>query len=433
MVSYSDVMDSHPGSFDEAGKALKVIAENAERFADHIRQRGVTKVTADWEDRVGEAAAKQLKDVAERADDIAVLARSASTSLCTLADALTKSRRAIEHYLVFAHGKDLTVTAEGKVVVRDKPFTTMIPSLEIEERNRHRDEVQRLIDDMVQAATQADEICTRALKKLSVNPDSISKEEALNLNKSTTLDALESLRNQLPDGLTPEQQRVWWQSLTPKQQHDLELAVPLELAALPGVPDDVKNRMRRLEQGYDALGTLKWAQDHAYDHTGDLRSDEEKLDNCTNFASTALHDGGGLPYSPGKFGLSTVLDDSAWTRNHAGEQHWDGSGRYGHSYAWSAAQNHKDFFLSNGGKLLSPGEVRPGDLAYYENLAPPEKPEERPVHHTAIVSGVLPDGTVLYTQHSDQGRNYNMQARVRPMENDLGTQKIHFARPKKTW
>lgn len=55
------------------------------------------------------------------------------------------------------------------------------------------------------------------------------------------------------------------------------------------------------------------------------------------------------------------------------------------------------------------------------------------VHHAAVITGVLPDGEVIYTQHSDGATNYALNGRLPEFENSMGKQTIDIVRPKVTW
>jgi hypothetical protein len=46
---------------------------------------------------------------------------------------------------------------------------------------------------------------------------------------------------------------------------------------------------------------------------------------------------------------------------------------------------------------------------------------------------VLPDGQVLYTQHTPGAANYSVQDRLPMIEQGEGAQTITIVRPKETW
>lgn len=50
-----------------------------------------------------------------------------------------------------------------------------------------------------------------------------------------------------------------------------------------------------------------------------------------------------------------------------------------------------------------------------------------------MVTAVLPDGEVLYTQHSTNAENLDLQAREPIHQHDEGDQHIEYVRPKQTW
>ena len=57
----------------------------------------------------------------------------------------------------------------------------------------------------MQAATQADQLCADALSAVSLNPGDITKEQAQNAQSAAVRKAVEEMRDQLPDGLPPQE------------------------------------------------------------------------------------------------------------------------------------------------------------------------------------------------------------------------------------
>jgi hypothetical protein len=54
-------------------------------------------------------------------------------------------------------------------------------------------------------------------------------------------------------------------------------------------------------------------------------------------------------------------------------------------------------------------------------------------HHAALVTGVLPDGEVLYTQHTPGAQSSSLQGRLPKLEQSEGGQQITVVRPRQTW
>ncbi|RDI54103.1 hypothetical protein [Nocardia mexicana] len=54
-------------------------------------------------------------------------------------------------------------------------------------------------------------------------------------------------------------------------------------------------------------------------------------------------------------------------------------------------------------------------------------------HHAAVVTAVLPNGDVLYTQHTTNDRDLSLTDRLGFADQDGGTQNIRIIRPKETW
>ncbi|GAA3699772.1 hypothetical protein [Gordonia hankookensis] len=73
----------------------------------------------------------------------------------------------------------------------------------------------------------------------------------------------------------------------------------------------------------------------------------------------------------------------------------------------------------------------PGDVVYF-NYAQPHASGDVS-HHTAVVTGVLPDGQILYTQHTPGAANLSVQDRLPMIEQSEGQQSITIVRPSETW
>ena len=182
---------------------------------------------------------------------------------------------------------------------------------------------------------------------------------------------------------------------------------------MKGVPGDVKSQMSGSDElGYDRLRLLQYAQDN-WDNEGIDKVES----NCTNFVSLALenagleHRGDFVPL-PGSWGYSINGD------------------RY--SDAWVNADAQHDLFVRSGSKEIPQGDVRPGDIAYWSQAGAGKDPAGVE-HHAAIVTGVLPNGDVLYTQHSGNREDQSLAARLPYNNVQEGDQNIRFVRVEQTW
>ncbi|WP_162872956.1 amidase domain-containing protein [Austwickia chelonae] len=424
-------MDCDPSKVHEFANDMKSFSEQTERFAATLRDKGDKQLRKEWQDEVGEKASSEFKTLAERADDLAVMGRTAVIVLNAFGDAIEVAQRSLRSYTEIARTKGLEVDAEGHVSLSQ----VSQKSLTAEQQDKvlyYRTEFQTLINDALKAVREADELCEKALGRVSVDPDSVSESDVEKAQTESVHDALELFRNQLPDGLSAEQQEAWWNSLTPEQRREFQKAVPVELAALPGISENVKDQMRRLDQGFDAVKTVDWV----YKNWNNDDVDTMK-NNCTNFVSSALNEGGGLTYMAPKedvvagFVMPKVSD--GWIRTPAAEYRFGYPERYGTSPAWGAAQNNMDFFLKHGGTKLNPNEVLPGDIVYWEEKVPSGDKNQGAVQHAAVVTAVLPKGQILYGQQNSPGLNLDAEGRAAGIANHTGGKNLHYVRPKKIW
>src|SRR5207237_7358270 len=118
---------------------------------------------------------------------------------------------------------------------------------------------QQIINADVEAATQADGLCAAALEKTSAHANATDVGEAQAVQADNTRNALNEIRDTIPDGLPADQVQRWWNHLTPQEQYDLERACPDELYNLQGIPDSVKNDIDRPELGYRSAGAVHYA------------------------------------------------------------------------------------------------------------------------------------------------------------------------------
>ncbi|MDP7722180.1 amidase domain-containing protein [Mycobacterium sp. TY814] len=257
---------------------------------------------------------------------------------------------------------------------------------------------------------------------VSLDPDTTTVQQTQSAQSSAVRNAVEEMRDQLPDGLSPEEVGKWWAALTPQQQHQLMLAAPVELHDLPGVPAEVKAQLTNSGNGYNSIEALRWARANA-NNEGLNRFDN----NCALFVSESLR-AGGLSEKQGQW---SKLD---WTNLIPDIPGFKGKDLDGLRFtkSWYNADAQRDFFLNNGGLQLPPSGARPGDVIYF-NWDNSATHGGETSHHAAIVSAVLPDGEVLYTQHTPGAVNYSLQDRWPMGLQEEGGQNVIIVRPKETW
>lgn len=198
-------------------------------------------------------------------------------------------------------------------------------------------------------------------------------------------------------------------------------AAPLEVAGMKGVPGDVKSQMSGSDElGYDRLRLLQYAQDN-----WDNEDIDNMENNCTNFVSRALENAG-LDHK----GTFTFQDDS-WGHGLWTDGPW-GPNPGAYTDSWGGADAQHDLFVRSGSKEIPQGDVRPGDIAYWSQAGAGKNPAGVE-HHAAIVTGVLPNGDVLYTQHSGNREDQSLAARLPYNNVQEGDQNIRFVRVEQTW
>lgn len=425
MVSFADLRSAQPALWHEAALDLRTASTLHDDTCDEIHANGVRKLEDNWFDALGDLAKGELVALADKFRSAGLLDGGAASALDTLQDAVAIAKRECDQAVESALNRGMSVSADGRVTL---PADTT--GLDVELLEFYRDDAQRMIDDAVEAATQADEAGRSALTDLKVDPDTTTPNRALELQADAVHDALSMMRNQLPDGLTPQQQAQWWNALTPEQQQDFMKAVPLDLYNLQGIPASVKTQLEATDQGYNAMQALQYARDHWNDTSGDIFAN-----NCAHFVSQALH-AGGLGYKG-----TTTFDDNGWGRSKTGEWQWNSPDLRGpeieglsHTESWFNADAQEEFFLRNGGEQVGIEGARPGDIVYFDYADGAGVGEvDGQAHHAALVTGVLPDGEILYTQHTPGAENSSLQGRLPNTEQSDGEQQIVVVRPRQTW
>lgn len=126
-----------------------------------------------------------------------------------------------------------------------------------------------------------------------------------------------------------------------------------------------------------------------------------------------------------------MRSSDAWGREPGtGWGWWDDKMTISHS--WAGAENQQDFMLKHGEEVPR-DQVRPGDIVYYEQQGPNPAIEQGETHHAAVVTAVMPDGEIKYTQHSDSCQNVSIDGRL-PHETEAeGLQNLRFVRPEPDW
>lgn len=400
MVTFAQLRDAQPGLWQTAADDLLAVAKQSERTASNIHANGAKPLEEHWPDHTGTLARNVLIQLAGRTANMGILARGATTPLDTLQDAVEIAQRELNAAVAEAAGKGFSVSDDGRV---GTPKASVDPVSDLMTALRY----QQRINDAVEAATQADQLCADALSAVSLNPDDITVEQAQNAQSVAVRKAVEEMRDQLPDGLPPEEVGKWWAALTPQQQQQLRLAAPVELFDLPGIPADVKAQLTNNGTGYNPIEAVRWAYANA---------PNEGLDrfpnNCAFFVSESLRVGG-LRQVEGRWSKedwANSIPNMPSVHIPFTDRNFDAD-QYRYTKSWYNADEQRSFLVNSGGAPVPVSQARPGDVIYF-NWSDPAAHNGEVSHHAAVVSSVLPNGEVLYTQHTPGAVNYSLEDRL---------------------
>ncbi|MDQ3790653.1 MAG: amidase domain-containing protein [Actinomycetota bacterium] len=388
MVSFQQLKDADPDRFATAADDWMKIAKEADAAAEDIYDRGGKALKENWADSVADIVEGHVRKLGQDYQAAGMTIRGVVTTLDGFADSLRLAKRNLEDAIHFATSKGLVVDANGTVTV---PRGATDPQT--------ADDAKRagwLIWDAVNDATKIDEQAAASLRKL-IQPAHITK----NLSQQELADqttngavkaaghtSLNMLKQTMPFNADKQTQAAWWNSLTPAQRDEYLRAAPLELYDMPGIPEQTKKELAG-DGPLNRMEMLRWAQENGSSTNTDVKG----MNNCTNFVSHAMHDGGGLD------------ETDRWNENRTG---WDPTGKLdAHlgSREWQLAKAHHQYVLDNGGQPVPTAQARPGDIVYL-------KDQTGDIHHTAIVTAVTPGGDVMVTQHNPNHTDVNVVDRV---------------------
>ncbi len=417
MVEYAALRAADPAKLQSAAEGWLELSKESWQAVDDIHQNGVGPLRDDWQDAVGEAAGKRLDEQAKILEAGADIMRGVAMVLDGWHASVEYAQRALAHAVELAAGYELEVDGAGTVSTTGEVTG---------EKLAHMDEVANLIKEALREAAQADGRAAAELRRLGAATCETDPGRALDeLQGEASQVELDMLSGDIPDGRDPRLVGEWWDALSDDQRRQLELSDPVRLANLPGIPDSVKEDLRGgPDRKFDRVAMVQWTLEHWNDGSGDFDGEN----NCTNFASEALLQSGVRMKGDWTF------EGDAW--NKGGDPGWMGLGLVDqqHSHAWGGAQNLRDFMVGNGGQELSPAEVKPGDLVFFEeDTDQNDGLKKGDIHHTAVVTAVTPDGDIRYTQHSDSRRNVSLDGRSGHESSAEGQQKMHFVRVQPNW
>jgi hypothetical protein len=418
MITFADLKNAHPAQWQTAAEDWLSLSKHALQAADDVRGQGSRPLAENWTDAVGQQAAADLKDIADRLEAGADIMRGVTMVLDGLASAMEYAQRTLQHALELAETHHITVDENGNTSTQGEGVTT--------EKLTHLNDVSDLIKEALRQARDADALAEPELRTLMGKTYESDPSKALDdAQTAASHTQMDILSHTIPDGTDPQVVRDWWAGLTPQQQRELMLAEPVKLANLNGIPKDVELDLRGRDGKYDRVKQVQWALDHWDDTSID------KLDNnCTNFASESLRQGG-VKEKPDS-GWGPGWSDDSWGRDDDADSGWLDE-RTDWSKSWGAAENLQNFMLENGGYEVPASQAMPGDLIFYEQSGDNEHIEKGNTHHAAVVTAVTPDGDVKYTQHTTSRQNVSLDGRLSATEKAEGEQKVRIVRVSPSW
>ncbi|UJW31081.1 amidase domain-containing protein [Saccharothrix sp. AJ9571] len=417
MVTYQQLKAAKPATFAAAADDWLKLAKEAETAAENLYERGGNALGEQWSDTLGEKAGGLCRKIAQDFQAAGMAIRGVVTTLDSLATALAAAKRNLESAVAFATEGGFEVDGDGKVTV---PSGSTDPKAE--ERAKR---AGWLIRDAVNDATKIDEDAAASLKRL-IQPASITKlmtqdelsKDILNDEvKKAGHTGLAMLRQTMPLNADARTQAEWWKSLSQDQRNQYLSAAPVQLHDMPGIPEEVKKNLVGTD-GLNRIEMIRWAEKHGESGYSDVPG----MENCTNFVSYAMNEGGMVPHDK--------TGDKGWNQDHQGLPKLPFAGpldQYRQGDAWAAAQNHHDYMVKNGGESVSVPDARPGDLLYMRD-------EKGVIHHASVITAVTPDGEILYTQHNSNHTNIGLNHRLSHNETRTGGGDVPLVvRPHPNW
>ncbi|HWE88595.1 MAG TPA: amidase domain-containing protein [Pseudonocardiaceae bacterium] len=408
MLTVGQLAAAQPDLWRSAASSWQKARTLTQQTSDDIRDRGAGKVNEHWTDEVGQLASATLTSAATDFDIASDTIAGTIMILDGLADAIGMAQAVLNEGLHEAAGLGLSVADNGQVTVAESGLPGAAGDAQLPQ-------VQNLVSEALIAATKADQDAASELRSLAGAVTATDPQQVENQVQGTaSQDELAVLADTIPANAAPDQVSAWWRSLTPQQQTELENATPVQIYNLAGIPQNVKDQLR----GSGDINRMALVQ-FAADHWNDTNSDWSGLDNCTNFTSTALSfagmqqsDSWHAPELDGPLITNLFPSLAAGTATHS----------------WGGAQNLHDLLVNGGGTVVPPGQAKPGDIVFFQWNGGDGNPAGH-VHHTAVVTAVLPGGDIRYTQHSDAGLDYSFDGRSQDIAAGEGASQPVIVRP----
>lgn len=418
MVTYSELISAHPRKWKEAADDWAALAKYALNAANDVREQGAKPLADNWADEVGASAAGDFVKLANQLESAYDLLLSVKMVMEGMHTSLETAMSLACQITDLSRAHDLPVGDDGM------PLECPAPNAGADKQQAYND-IVALREQALRQATEADEKTSAELYRLAgmtgiADPDKALKEE----NRASHVE-MDMLAADIPKANTdPGAVRAWWNGLSEKQQYDMMRAEPVKLAHLDGIPESTKREMRGTDGKFDRVKMVEYALDN-WNKDDPIQFDN----NCTNFVSQALDHAG----------MQKKIDPWSGAR---GDDTWGNTGGIGidtidaslyYSKTWAGAENQQNFMLKHGGEEVPQSQARPGDIVYYEQQGPDAESQQGNTHHAAVVTAVMPDGEVKYTQHQDSYQNVSLQGRLPAAEKAEGQQRIRIVRPHPDW
>jgi hypothetical protein len=420
MLTYAEIRAAHPGLWIEAGDEWLAIAQHAWTASDDLKTDVHVKIEVGWVSVAGQQAASNVADLVDQLRVASFECRASGLICKGLGHALQIAQDCLNHAIELAAREGLSVDDEGRTHLPIDPMFHHDRDWQ-QPAQQARSIAEFLISTAVSGASQAEETATRLLNRFAGNTDLTDIQQAERDLGDASRAEVDMLTGMVPAIGGQKEMAAWWASLSADDRHTLTLAVPGRLEDRSGIPGSVQSGLR--SDQYDGAKVATWAAGHWND-----TSDDPFQDNCTNFVSDAL-EGGGVPQRS-DFWIGNLSDDS-WSKGQQTGIGFLDEHDYSHSGTWAQAQDSYDFWRQHG-QEVSPQDVRPGDIIYWEQDGPGGDHPPGTVHHSAVVTAVV-DGDIRYTQHSGEQLNASLDGREPEFQEENGRQKIHIIRPRPDW
>ncbi|MEV5593613.1 amidase domain-containing protein [Streptomyces sp. NPDC052496] len=421
MVNYEAVINARPEKWHKAAEEWVTPAKHALHAAQDIRDNGSKPLADNWTDEVGQKAAKDLEKLAgqlESAYDILLGGKMLCEAVADSMETALSSAREINEV---AQRHSLRIGADG--LPEGAPMPGEDPG-----KLQARECIVALRDHVLQQVGEADNTAAAKFAMLTEQVNLADPDEALKVQNKASQAEMEILGAEIPRDAGAMTQRMWWNGLSEKQRHDLMPADPVALSKLDGLPEDVKREMRGTDGKFDRVKMVEYVLQN-----WDQKDDVDFGDNCTNFVSESLAHAG----TKEKESIWGTRADDTWMKGNPTEIDLPGfrdvDRSLGFSKTWAGAENQQNFLLDHGGEEVPRDQVRPGDIIYYEQAGDIDEIGKGNTHHAAVVTAVMPDGEIKYTQHSDPYRNVSLDGRLPDTEKTEGKQNVRIVRPHPVW